>query len=82
VDYHLSSSAGPVDPVNYFKLIQAVFEFILRLCRSIAAFLETFLVPTPLLVEGLLFVLICFIITVISVSMDEEGSEGALSFLS
>jgi hypothetical protein len=35
-----------------------------------------------MLVEGLLFTLICFIITTLSLSLDEEGNDGALSFLS
>jgi len=36
----------------------------------------------PMLVEGLLFALICFIITALSLSLDEEGSDGALSYYS
>lgn len=44
--------------------------------------LDFTLLAYPLLVEGLLFLLICFIITVLSLSLDEEGSDGALSFLS
>lgn len=40
------------------------------------------LATCPMLVEGLLFTLICFIITALSLSLDEEDSEGALSYLS
>lgn len=43
---------------------------------------DTTLLSYPMLVEGLLFILICFIITVISLNLDEENSDGALSFLS
>lgn len=35
-----------------------------------------------MLLEGLLFALICFVITVLSLSLDEEGNDGALSYLS
>lgn len=35
-----------------------------------------------MLVEGLLFLLILFIITILSISLDEEGSDGALSYYS
>lgn len=44
--------------------------------------LDFTLLAYPLLVEGLLFLLICVIITILSLSLDEEGSDGALSFLS
>ena len=54
----------------------AEFEF------SVADFIGTHLSTTPMLVEGLLFTLICFILTVLSVSLDGEDSDGALSFLS
>jgi hypothetical protein len=61
------------------NLVGRLIDYVWSLVED---FFKTTLTSTPLLVEGLLFVLICFIITIISVSMDEEDSEGALSFLS
>lgn len=39
------------------------------------------LLAYPMLVEGLLFLLICFVITVLSFALDEGGKDAALTFL-
>lgn len=45
-------------------------------------FASTSLSSYPLLVEGLLFLLICFVITILSLSLGKELCRGALSYLS